>query len=405
MTPQSAGGGRTWFTVLLVMATLLQAATAVARPMASYRALEIGMDPGSLGFVAAAFAIAPVVFALSIGRRIDRWGPFVFLVGSTVVMVVAAVGLAFAGSAAALLVLIGLLGLGQLVFVVADQTLVGSRTPSGAYDSRFGSLSFVASLGQLIGPAAAGIVAADGTPEGTSRALLLGGALSVAAIPLAVVLWRRDPGPARAQPAVRPPAPSVISILRTPGMGPAMLASMTVLATMDVMTVYLPALGEERGLSVATVGALLAVRAGASMASRLLLGRLVVIFGRDRLLIGSLAVAAGAVVALPFVPLPLAFVAMAIAGTTLGLGQPMTMSWVAARATESARGTAMSLRLLGNRVGQVVIPLAAGSVAAVTGTAGVLAAAGATVAVSALVVAARRPPPNGPLPTDPLPPG
>jgi hypothetical protein len=50
----------------------------------------------------------------------------------------------------------------------------------------------------------------------------------------------------------------------------------------------------------------------------------------------------------------------------------------------------MSLRLLGNRVGQVVIPLAAGSLAAVTGAAGVVAAAGLTVAASAVVVANRR---------------
>ena len=49
-----------WFLGLLLVATLLQAATAVARPMASYRALEIGMAPSSLGLVAAAFAIAPV---------------------------------------------------------------------------------------------------------------------------------------------------------------------------------------------------------------------------------------------------------------------------------------------------------------------------------------------------------
>jgi MFS family permease len=181
----------------------------------------------------------------------------------------------------------------------------------------------------------------------------------------------------------------VIAILRMRGMGPAMLASLTVLATMDVMTVYLPALGEERGIPVATIGALLAVRAGASMASRLFLGRLIHVVGRDRLMIGSLAIAALAVVALPFVPLPVAFAAMAVAGMTLGIGQPMTMSWVAARASEAARGTAMSLRLLGNRVGQVVIPLFAGSLAAVTGTSGVLAAAGLTVAVSAVVVARR----------------
>jgi MFS family permease len=402
VTARVRGGDRGWFTTLLVMATLLQAATAVARPMASYRALEIGMDPGCLGLVAAAFAVAPVVFALSIGRRIDRWGAFVFLLGSTILMVVSSIGLALvATTPLALLLLIALLGLSQLVFVVADQTLVGSRTPSTAYDTRFGSLSFVASLGQLIGPAAAGIVASDGTPAGTTRALLLGAALCVAAIPLAILLWRRDPGPAVPVPSVRPVAPGILSILRMPGMGPAMLASLTVLATMDVMTVYLPALGEERGLSVATVGALLAVRAGASMTSRLLMGRLIRFVGRDRLLIGSLGVAAVAVIALPFLPLPLAFVAMAVAGMTLGIGQPMTMSWVAARATEAARGTAMSLRLLGNRVGQVVIPLAAGSVAAVAGTAGVLAAAGLTVAFSAVIVAGRREPHSPPAPAPP----
>jgi MFS family permease len=390
MTTRPLGGSRAWFTLLLVMATLLQAATAVARPMASYRALEIGMDPSSLGFVAAAFAIAPVVFALSIGRQIDRWGPFVFLVGSTAVMVTASVGLAFAATPAALLVLIGLLGLGQLVFVVSDQTLVGSRTPSGAYDGRFGSLSFVASLGQLIGPALAGLLAADGTSEGTSRALLVGAVLSVAALPLALTLWRGDPGPAVPLPDVRPAAPGILSILRMPGMGPAMLASLTVLATMDVITVYLPALGEERGLTVTTVGALLAVRAGASMVSRLFMGRLIAVIGRDRLLTGSLFVAAAAVVVLALAPPPMAFIAMTVAGLTLGIGQPLTMSWVAAQATETARATAMSLRLLGNRVGQVVIPVAAGSLAVVTGAGGVLAAAAFTVAVSAVVVAGRR---------------
>jgi MFS family permease len=133
------------------------------------------------------------------------------------------------------------------------------------------------------------------------------------------------------------------------------------------------------------------VRAGASMVSRLFLGELVDRLGRERLMIGSLVIASVSVVALAFVPLPAMFVVMAIAGVTLGVCQPLTMSWVAARATASARGTAMSLRLLGNRVGQVVIPLAAGAVAVATGTAGVLAAAGVTVAISAAVVATQRP--------------
>lgn len=382
-----------WFVGLLVVATLLQAATAVARPMASYRALEIGMDAGSLGIVAAAFAVAPVLLALSIGRRIDRHGEFPFLLGSTLTLGIAAAALVVVASPIALILCIGLLGLSQLIFVVADQTLVASRSVAGSYDRRFGNLSFVASLGQLIGPAAGGLIAGAGSPEGTSQALLFGAALAALAVPLIIRQWLRDPGPATPSSAVTPERPPVLTILRMPGMAPAMLASMTVLATMDVLVVYLPALGEERGLSVATVGALLSVRAGASMVSRLFLGQLVDILGRERLMVGSLAMAAASVVALAVVPLPAMFVVMAVAGVTLGVCQPMTMSWVAARATEGSRGTAMSLRLLGNRIGQVVIPLAAGSVAVAAGAGGVVAAAGLTVAVSAVVVASRRPRP------------
>ena len=387
---RSVGADTRWFLTLLTISTLLQAATAVARPMASYRALEIGMEPSALGLVAAAFAIAPVVFALSIGRRIDRHSAFPFLIGAAVMMAVASAGLAVIGTAPALLVLIALLGLSQLAFVVSNQSLIGSRSRIESYESRFGHLAFVASLGQLIGPAAAGLIARDGSREGTTNALIFGAILSLLAVPVIARLWRHDPGAAVPAPEGQPPETPLLAILRLPGMGPAMLASMTVLATIDVVVVYLPALGQERGLSVAIVGALLAVRAGASMASRLFLGRLVAWFGRERLMIGSLLGAAASVIALPFLPLPAAFLAMAMAGVTLGVCQPMTMAWVAARATPGARGTALSVRLLGNRVGQVVIPLAAGSLAAVTGTAGVLAAAGLTVAVSAGVVASRR---------------
>lgn len=380
----------TWFLGLLLVALLLQAATAVARPMASYRALEIGMPASSLGIVAAAFAVAPVLLALSIGRRIDRHGEFPFLVGSTVGLAIATVLIATIAEPVALVASIALLGLSQLIFVVADQTLVGSRSPATTYDRRFGNLSFVASFGQLIGPAAAGLIAGAGDESGTRAALWFGAALALAALPVIAWQWRRDPGLAVPRSDDDPERPPILTILRMPGMAPAMLASMTVLATLDVLTVYLPALGEERGISVATIGALLAVRAGASMASRLFLGSLVDRFGRERLMLGSLVVAAVAVVLLAVVPLPLMFPVMVVAGLTLGVCQPMTMSWVAARATPRARGTAMSLRLLGNRVGQVVIPLMAGSVAVAAGTAGVLAAAGLTVAFSAAVVAARR---------------
>jgi predicted MFS family arabinose efflux permease len=182
--------------------------------------------------------------------------------------------------------------------------------------------------------------------------------------------------------------PPLLSILRTPGVARAILVSMTVLSAIDVVVVYLPALGEERAWTASLVGGLLAVRAGASMASRLFLGALADRFGRRVLLIVSMTVAAVALVALPFAPsVEATVVIMIAAGLGLGIGQPLTMSWVAAEATPGTRATALSVRLMGNRVGQIALPVIAGSVAAFAGAGGVLAVTGAFVAASLAMLA------------------
>lgn len=145
------------------------------------------------------------------------------------------------------------------------------------------------------------------------------------------------------------------------------------IAAVDITLVYLPALGAERGIASGVVGVLLTLRAVASMGSRLFLGRLSAWLGRRTLLVGSIALAAVGLVAAA-VPMPvwlLALVVLAI-GLGLGVGQPLTMSWLAESTPPGLRGRAMSLRLTGNRVGQVVVPSAAGLLAAGGGASGVL---------------------------------
>jgi len=68
---------------------------------------------------------------------------------------------------------------------------------------------------------------------------------------------------------------------------------------------------------------------------------------------------------------------MVLVGVGLGVGQPLTMSWLASSAPPGLRGRAMSLRLVGNRAGQVAIPSLAVALAAGAGAAGVLCATAA----------------------------
>ena len=137
----------------------------------------------------------------------------------------------------------------------------------------------------------------------------------------------------------------------------------------------------------AFVGALLSVRAGASMASRVFLGGWADRFGRRTLLVSSMAVSAGSLVVMPFITLEAAVVAiMVLAGFALGIGQPITMSWVAALARPETRATALSVRLMGNRVGQMGVPVLAGLIAGASGAGAVLGFTGLVVAVSLALV-------------------
>ena len=109
------------------------------------------------------------------------------------------------------------------------------------------------------------------------------------------------------------------------------------------------------------------------MTSRLFLGRLVRLVGRRRLMIASVALSAVRMAAVGFPLHPAAMaVLVVLLGLGLGVGQPLTMSWLAEMAPAGLRGRAMSLRLTGNRLGQVLIPSAVGLVAAGVGAAGVL---------------------------------
>jgi MFS family permease len=170
--------------------------------------------------------------------------------------------------------------------------------------------------------------------------------------------------------------------------------SFIAIAAVDILVIYLPALGEERGLSVGAVSALLTMRATASMVSRIGIGWMVARIGRLRLLFASVLTAGVAVATLPFATsLATAMISMFVAGFALGLCQPLTMAWVANETTAEARGTALSVRIAANRMGQVTVPAAAGLVAGFAGTAGVLWVVGGSVVATGIAVRRSWPPP------------
>ncbi|WP_406040416.1 MFS transporter [Micromonospora sp. NBC_00898] len=379
--------GRAQTALLFAHTIVVQAATFMLRPASAYRALELDVPGAWLGGLGASFAVVPLVLAVPSGHAVDRFGERrIVLAGSGLL---AAAGLCFvflADSVAGLVVASMVLGTGHLCSVVAQQALVANRTPAARYDAAFGYYTFAASLGQALGPGLIVVFGGD-RPIPDTRAIFLGA--TVLTLPLLVAAVFLRPSGHHRQVA-GPAAGGLRGLLRQPGLVRALTVSCVVLAAVDITLVYLPALGAERGIAAGSIGVLLGLRAVASMASRLLLGRLVASVGRRALLIGTVALsAAGLGLLLPPLPFWAMAVVVTVAGLGLGAGQPLTMSFLAEVAPPGLRGRAMSLRLTGNRLGQVLIPSAAGVLAAGAGAAGVLACtaaglAGAAVAATGL---------------------
>ena len=104
------------------------------------------------------------------------------------------------------------------------------------------------------------------------------------------------------------------------------------------------------------------------MLSRLFLGRLSERFTTYQLLLWSTLISVLACTAMAFAKTPLSLAAVVfVAGFSLGIGQPLTMSLVSQKTQADERAIAVSARLMGNRIGQFMVPAAAGVIAAASG--------------------------------------
>jgi MFS family permease len=392
---------RGWFARILLVTVLVQTAVFAIRPMVSYKAIAVGAGSFDLGVIAAAFAVIPLLVAVQIGRWVDRWAEPRFIVVGAAVIAASCLSLLWIDSIWALAASQAALGLGHIMTVVGTQTLVGNRGDPTRREARFGVFTVVVSLGQLAGPTGAGLLAGrasgpavpDGTVVfGTGPVFLGAAAISLLATLAAIGLREArsvivDPVPVPGNAARESTGQALWRVLRIPSMPHAMVASLTVLTTIDLLAVYLPAYGEANGLSVQTVGLLLGARAAASMASRILMLPLIKLLGRRLLLALSIAVPAVSLAVFPLLDAPfLLYTAMVLAGFGLGLGQPITIAWVVDRAPADVRGTAIGVRLSGNRLGQTVLPVGVGAIAGGAGVAAVFISLAVLLGLSAATV-------------------
>src|SRR5262245_12950869 len=358
----------------------------------SYRALELVLPVLWLGVIATGFAIIPAFTALQVGRWIDRGNDARAVWLGSALVFIACIGFwAWPQSAVHLLGFSVLLGFGHMFCMAGHQMLAVRSGGPRSRESVLGYYMVAASIGQGFGPFVVGWLGGSAAVPPTGHLFAVG--LLVAAISAGVALLVR-PTLIKARPHASEGFVPVGELLKLRGFAAVMLSSVVTVTSLDLLVIYLPAPGAERHIDANNIGLLLTVRSVAALVSRSFYARLIFAIGRAPLtLVSMLGSAAGFVVlALPL-SLPAMYAVLVVLGFAMGIASTLTISRVVHLAPTEATGTALTLRMTGNRVGQIVFPALAGLVAAATGVAGILLALGVGLAASGIAVAVSQPPP------------
>jgi predicted MFS family arabinose efflux permease len=244
-------------------------------------------------------------------------------------------------------------------------------------------------MGPGVGPNIVGWVGGGAAVPPTEPLFAIGAVLAVGALATALLMR-----PLRVQPvaaASREIVP-VREILRVPGLIAVILVGVVLVSSSDVIIIYIPLLGAERHIDVHDIGLLLTVRAAASMLARLFYARMVTMFGRWPLIIATTFIC-GVTFAIIAMPLPLwaMHATIFVMGFAFGIATTLSITIIVDMTTVNARGTANSLRIMSNRLGQFVMPFGASLVAALAGLAGLFLVLAVAIVGAAGAVMWKRP--------------
>ena len=401
----TAGGGPRDFAWLSVGAAFLFTSYFMTTTLAPLLAVALGAPPALLGTVVAATFVLPLLLAIPTGGLVDAVGGRPLALVGTGVLVAAPVWVALDASIAALFALQILTGVGQLLGVVAAQSLVAGFGSGRLRERNYGVYGAFVSGGQLVGPVGAGLLLdlTGFTVAFVVASLVAGlGVVAFAAVrpPARTAAPDAPAAPADGATPLAAPAPwrarlrhaagavprgvaRVGGLLRLASVRTSLWVSGTVMVVMIAHNSFLPAYLEGLAVPATLIGGVVSLRSLVAVAVRPFMARIVAAFGGriptflatlTLAALGTAGLATGATLALQ------ALAAVAL-GVAVGVAQPLTMASMVEEVPSERHGFALGTRITANRFAQVVAPLALGAMAQALGyaatfllTAGFLAA-------------------------------
>lgn len=356
--------------LVLVAFFLATSGQAIIRPASTYRALELGAGVREVALIVASFSAVAVVFAIPVGRRVDRTGSRQGIVVGSLLLTVSGLGSAFGTNLAMLAGTMAIGGVANVYVMLSAQAFAASGETTTEQQQQFARNSVSNSLGQIVGPLILGwtISASHGTslPSTVEVAFLVTAGIGMLAAVLGGILGRIGAPPGDKQDSLS--FGLIAKLVGRRGMSPALAAGITIMVAQDILVAYLPLIGTRADLSPAVVGILLSLRGISSLLSRLTMMSMLRRLGLRVVLVATMVAPSVAMAALVWSHALWQFaVPVVVFGFFVGIGTPLTASWVAQLSPDNLRATTLGLRVSGNRLGQTFIPIGLGAVGSAAG--------------------------------------
>lgn len=365
---------------MLYMITVFVFTTVFAhRPLTSLYAEQLGANLTQISFITLAYSIGPLIIAISIGKYIDRYGEKMpLLLGSIGLCIAALIPFMFT-SVAVLIAAQFFLGASQIFTIVALQNGVSRSLAVDQRDKGIGIFSLCSSGGMLLGPLLGSFIA--------DRSSFAFAFFVIAFIPLlSMVALAFLRIPKKEQTAKKAgESLSVGRLLAQKDIRKTIIASMIILASLDIFYVYFPLYATSIGLSVTQIGVLLSLMALGNIVARVFLDVLLKTLGRVRafymfILFGGLAYACIGVTENVY----LLFIVVILLGSCLGVTQPISIILAYNLAPPQQTAEVLSIRLASNRLAQTALPFAFANASALWGLGALFTANAFVIVLAAL---------------------
>jgi MFS family permease len=351
-----------WFYVML-SGSFYWLAQSLTRPIIALYAQSLGINEAKIGFIVGIFAVLPFLIAIPSGGIADSIGRIKVLHIGAVLMFISGIIYMFAANIYLLMLAQVIAGVGQMTVWLIIQVLVTSEKKNQA--QRIATFSVYNSGGQMIGPLIGGFLAEQ---YNITMSFFVYTVVSFLLILIVYQLKDESHKPVQEELNIRQMYTNGLHLLRNGGFIATLLCTFIALFIVDVRMTFLPIYLKELNISPFRIGILISIGAFSALLIKPIYASLIDKLGYKVLLVVTFALSLSLLFLTPALTHFYSFVVLLlISGVALGINQPLSLSLISESTDRNERGIAIGLRLMANRLSQLLDPILFGMLTVIIG--------------------------------------